>query len=70
MDNYIRITNKDKKIWILPSRNLKVALCLYQPSSVKGKALRQLLPVLVKFPIVPKAMQNRLGIKKQKESIS
>lgn len=70
MEKYIRITNKDKKMWILPCRNLKVALCLYQPSSVKGKALRKLLPVLAKFPVAPKAMLNKLGIKKQKESIS
>lgn len=70
MEKYIRITNKDKKMWILPCRNLKVALCLYQPSSVKGKALRKLLPVLAKFPVASKAMLNKLGIKKQKESIS
>ena len=42
MKRYIRITNKDRKVWILPCRNLRTALCLYQPSSAKGKTLKRM----------------------------
>lgn len=69
MEHYIRIENKDQKVWVLPCKNLKVALCLYQPSSPKGKALKWLLPVLVKFPAVFEVRLKKLGIQTQKEGM-
>ena len=69
MEKFIRITNKDQKVWILPCRNLRTALCLYQPSSTKGKALKRMLPSLIKFPVVFRLVFSKLGIQKQKEGI-
>ncbi len=45
----IKISNADGKVWLLPQKDLKNALCLYQPSSMKGKALKLFLPYLQKF---------------------
>lgn len=69
MEKYIRITNKDQKTWILPCRNLKTALCLYQPSSAKGKALKQMIPTLIRLPVVSEVGLRMLGIQKQKDGI-
>lgn len=69
MEKYIRITNKDQKTWILPCRNLKTALCLYQPSSAKGKALKQMIPALIRLPAVSEVGLRMLGIQKQKDGI-
>ena len=36
---YYRITNAEGKSWVMPERNMKVGMMLYQPSSKKGKLL-------------------------------
>lgn len=57
---YWRIANSDGKIWLLPRRNTRVALALYQPSGWKGKALKMLLPLLSFLPetFAPFAVQE------------
>lgn len=48
---YLIITNNDGKKWVINKRCSKISLCLYQPSAIKGKLLKVLLPVLIKVPI-------------------
>lgn len=46
MDGYFSIANSDAKRWIFPVRNLRTALCLYQPGGIKGKLVKALLPLV------------------------
>lgn len=41
---YLKITNKDGKVWLMPKRHMKTGLELYQPSSKKGLLLKRWLP--------------------------
>lgn len=43
---YLKITNKDGKVWLMPKRHMKTGLELYQPSSKKGMLLKRWLPWL------------------------
>ncbi len=43
---YYRITNAEGKSWVMPERNMKVGMMLYQPSSKKGMLLKRWLPWL------------------------
>lgn len=43
---YYKFSNTDGKTWLIPRRNMAVAMCLYQPSSGKGKLLKRGLPYL------------------------
>ena len=52
MVSYVAIRNKDNKQWIIPTWNTKTALALYQPSSQKGNLIKNLLPLIVKIPIL------------------
>lgn len=70
MKGYIKISNKDNKSWVLPCENIKVALCLYQPSSRKGKILKRILPWMVPVSIIPEKLYNRFGIGKSNQMIS
>lgn len=47
---YWRIANSDGKVWLLPRRNTRVALELYQPSWWKGKVLKAVLPLFSALP--------------------
>jgi hypothetical protein len=60
--SYLTITNGDGKVWVLPSNNLKTALNLYQPSSIKGKMLKSYLPVLNIIPIIGGLVRKYLHI--------
>lgn len=40
------ISNADGKTWIMPHKNMRTAMNLYQPSSAKGKLLKNLFPYL------------------------
>lgn len=60
--DYLIITNKDNKSWFIPANNIKKGLFLYQPSSIKGKVLKKILPYIVYFPF----LYNKLNIKKRK----
>lgn len=52
MAKYFRISNADGKAWVLPARNMRTALCLYQPGGIKGKLLKALLPCVWRLPFV------------------
>lgn len=47
---YWKIANSDGKVWLLPRRNTRVALELYQPSGWKGKVLKAMLPLCSSLP--------------------
>ena len=53
---YYRITNAEGKSWVMPERNMKVGMMLYQPSSKKGKLLKTLFPLLYWNPLVRKLL--------------
>lgn len=61
-DNYIKIQNCDGKVWILPQTNLEIAFLLYQPSSIRGRALKKCLPWEVKIPTLGQAVKRILKI--------
>lgn len=50
-DGYIKIKNQDGKTWILPKKNLVIALNLYQPTSVRGILLKKYFPVCMKVQL-------------------
>ncbi|MBR3133117.1 MAG: hypothetical protein IKG42_03485 [Clostridia bacterium] len=49
---FLKITNNEKKEWLIPLEKMKMALCLYQPSSCKGKTLKAFLPFVLKIPVL------------------
>jgi len=51
-----RISNADGKTWLLPASDLTVGLELYQPSGIKGRLLKKLLPSLHRIPGVIKGI--------------
>lgn len=55
---FLRFGNADGKHWVVPVKNMQVALNLYQPSGVKGKLVKALLPILYKLSPVRKALNG------------
>ena len=53
---YYRITNADGKQWLMPARNMRVAMALYQPGSRNGRMLKRWLPRLHRLPGVTRAL--------------
>lgn len=51
---FYRLMNGDGKVWLMPARNMRVAMNLYQPSGIKGKLLKQFFPLLHHFGFVHK----------------
>lgn len=49
---FYRITNADGKVWLMPVRNMRLAMNLYQPSGRKGKLLKTGFPWLHGFSMV------------------
>lgn len=48
----LSFSNADGKTWVIPQKNMRTAMHLYQPSSAKGKILKILFPYLYwLFPI-------------------
>ena len=43
---FYRFGNSDGKYWIMPARDMRTAMNLYQPSGSKGKLVKSLLPCL------------------------
>jgi len=43
--------NQDKKYWLIPEKNMKTGLSIYQPSSLKGRVVKIIFPLFknVKF---------------------
>lgn len=56
-ENFIRFGNSDGKYWIMPVRGMRTAMNLYQPSGIKGKMVKTLLPMLHWIPPVRKAIR-------------
>ena len=44
-ERFCHFSNPDGKAWIVPVKNMRVALNLYQPSGIKGKLVKALLPL-------------------------
>lgn len=55
-EKFYRFGNADGKYWIMPARNMRTAMNLYQPSGRKGKMVKSLLPCLHRLPPVRKAL--------------
>ncbi len=45
-ERFVRFANADGKVWLMPTKNLRTAMELYQPSGRNGKLLKRLLPWL------------------------
>jgi hypothetical protein len=54
---FYRFGNADGKYWIVPARGMRTALNLYQPSGIKGKMVKALLPCLHWIAPVRKAIK-------------
>ena len=64
MDMYLKIANSDGKVWILPENDLKTAMCLYQPSAIKGIVLKKYLPAFNKLGSIIYLFYKKIGIEK------
>ena len=54
---FYRFGNADGKYWIVPAHGMRTALNLYQPSGIKGKLVKALLPYLHWIAPVRKAIK-------------
>ena len=54
---FYRFGNADGKYWIVPAQGMRTALNLYQPSGIKGKMVKALLPCLHWIVPVRKAIK-------------
>lgn len=44
--SFYLFSNADGKVWLMPVKNMRIAMNLYQPSGIKGKLLKQFFPYL------------------------
>lgn len=65
-DLYFRFSNPEGKFWLIPSKQYRKGLALYQPTSRKGKILHRFFYLLSNFS----ALRKIAGIKKIKHSIN
>ena len=56
-ERFYRFGNADGKYWVVPARGMRTALNLYQPSGIKGKVVKALLPYLHWMAPVRKAIK-------------
>ena len=49
---FYRLSNAQGKEWLMPVRDMRTAMCLYQPSGRKGKLLKSLFPLVHRIPLV------------------
>ena len=56
-ERFYRFGNADGKYWVVPARGMRTALNLYQPSGIKGKLVKALLPCLHWLAPVRKAIK-------------
>lgn len=56
---FYRFSNADGKTWIVPARNMQVAMNLYQPSGRNGKLMKALFPWLHGVPFVRKVIHAK-----------
>ena len=43
---FVLFKNHDEKEWLIPLKNMKIGLEIYEPSAIKGKILKKGLPLL------------------------
>lgn len=63
--NYILLNGSDHKIWLIPQSNIRSGLRIYQPGSIKGRAIKKVLPFIIHF----KPLLRLLNINKMKFSV-
>lgn len=51
-EEFFSFINTDGKRWLMPARNMRTAMNLYQPSGSKGRLLKNGLPWLYRNPVV------------------
>lgn len=68
-ENFIRFGNSNGKYWIMPVRGMRTAMNLYQPSGMKGKMVKALLPHMHWLPPVRKAIHAELMCCSLKEEL-
>lgn len=56
MAKFLKFSNSDGKEWVMPTKNMRTALSLYQPSGLKGRLLCRFLPCLYWSYIVRKVL--------------
>lgn len=55
-NKYLHIKNAGGKNWLIPSCCMKEALALYEPSSLKGKLLKRILPIFKNSKLLLQAL--------------
>ena len=58
-DIFYRFGNADDKYWVVPANGMHTAMHLYQPSGIKGKLVKALLPCLHWIAPVRKAIKAK-----------
>lgn len=51
-EKFYRFGNADGKYWIMPARSMRTVMNLYQPSGIRGKMVKALLPCMHAIPQV------------------
>ncbi len=46
---FYSFSNADGKQWIMPEKNMRTAMCLYQPSGIKGKMMKRWFPIFCRI---------------------
>ena len=60
--NYVSFSNENGKKWVISKKHMKLNLCIYQPSSLKGKLVKLILPTLNSFKKYPSSLHvNECG---------
>jgi hypothetical protein len=58
---FYTFSNADGKTWVMPAKNMRIAMNLYQPSSIKGKFMKRFFPFLKSFVPVRKLLHVSVG---------
>lgn len=59
-NRFYRFGNADDKYWVVPAQGMRTAMNLYQPSGIKGKMVKSLLPCLHWIAPVRKAIKAEI----------
>ncbi len=54
---YYSFSNSDGKCWVMPIKHMLTAMHLYQPSGIKGKAMKTFFPYIHWIPLVRNIVQ-------------
>lgn len=66
---YLTFSNRDGKKWSIPMKNMQMALELYEPSGIKGKILKKLLPIAARVGIAKKILHGSYTSVEMNESV-